>query len=75
VKKRRTPGRSAAYSVPEFVPNLQITVDYYNIKINDAIAAFGGGLQSVITACRANLSMSNIFCAAAQPPLYGRAAL
>ncbi|MEN2709194.1 TonB-dependent receptor plug domain-containing protein [Sphingomonas sp. NPDC092331] len=47
---------------PEFVPNLQLTVDYYNIKIDGAIAAFGGGLQSVITACRANLSMSNIFC-------------
>jgi iron complex outermembrane receptor protein len=47
---------------PEFVPNLQLTVDYYNIKIDGAIAAFGGGLQSVITACRANLSMSNVFC-------------
>ncbi len=47
---------------PSFVPNLQMTVDYYNIKIDGAIAAFGGGLQSVITACRANLSMSNIFC-------------
>ncbi|RYD59794.1 MAG: TonB-dependent receptor, partial [Sphingomonadales bacterium] len=47
---------------PEFVPNLQFTIDYYNIKIDGAIASFGGGLQSVITACRANLSMSNIFC-------------
>lgn len=47
---------------PDFVPNLQLTVDYYNIRIEGAIAAFGGGLQSVITACRANLSMSNIFC-------------
>ncbi|WP_157073666.1 TonB-dependent receptor plug domain-containing protein [Sphingomonas soli] len=47
---------------PAAVPNLQFTIDYYNIKIDGAIAAFGGGLQSVITACRANLSMSNIFC-------------
>ena len=47
---------------PAVVPNLQFTVDYYNIKIEGAIASFGGGLQSVITACRANLSMSNIFC-------------
>ncbi len=48
---------------PDFVPNLQITVDYYNIKISDAIAVFGGGLQPTINACRANLSLSNPFCA------------
>lgn len=47
---------------PEFVPNLQVTVDYYNIKIDGAIAAFGGGLQSVITGCRADLSLDNVFC-------------
>lgn len=47
---------------PEFVPNLQISVDYYNIKIKDAIAVFGGGLQPTITACRANLSLTNPFC-------------
>jgi outer membrane receptor protein involved in Fe transport len=48
---------------PDFVPNLQLTVDYYNIKIVDAIGSFGGGLQSVITACNANLSVDNVFCA------------
>lgn len=53
---------------PEFVPNLLVTVDYYNIKIADAIASFGGGLAQVVTACRANLSLSNIFC----PPLANR---
>ena len=47
---------------PDFVRNLQLTVDYYNIKIDNAIAAFGGGLQQVITACRGDLTMSNIFC-------------
>jgi iron complex outermembrane receptor protein len=47
---------------PTFAPRLQITVDYYNITIDGAIASFGGGLQQVITACRQNLSMSNIFC-------------
>ena len=47
---------------PDFIPNFQVTVDYYNIKIDGAIAAFGGGLQQVITACRGNLSASNIFC-------------
>lgn len=48
---------------PDFVPNLQITVDYYNIKISDAIAVFGGGLQPTINACRGDLSLSNPFCA------------
>lgn len=48
---------------PDFVPNLQITVDYYNIRISDAIAVFGGGLQPTINACRANLSLGNPFCA------------
>lgn len=47
---------------PEFVPNLQLTVDYYNIKIENAIGSFGGGLQSVITACNADMSLDNIFC-------------
>jgi outer membrane receptor protein involved in Fe transport len=48
---------------PEFVPNLQVTVDYYNIKISDAIAVFGGGLQPTINACRTELSLANPFCA------------
>lgn len=47
---------------PSFIPNLQLTIDYYNIKIDQAIGSFGGGLQSVITACNANLSLTNIFC-------------
>ncbi|QCB56170.1 TonB-dependent receptor [Sphingopyxis sp. PAMC25046] len=47
---------------PEFIPNLQLTVDYYNIKIDDAIGSFGGGLQAVITACNSDLSLDNIFC-------------
>ncbi|MEN3746334.1 TonB-dependent receptor [Sphingomonas sp. HF-S3] len=48
---------------PTMIPNLQVTVDYYNITIDGAIAVFGGGLQPTITACRANLSTSNPFCA------------
>jgi iron complex outermembrane recepter protein len=47
---------------PDFVPNLQITVDYYNIQIANAIAVFGGGMQPTITACRGNLSLDNPFC-------------
>lgn len=47
---------------PQFIPNLQLTVDYYSIEIEDAIAIFGGGLAPTITACRADLSLTNPFC-------------
>lgn len=47
---------------PDFVPDLTVALDYYNISIDGAIAVFGGGLQPTITACRANLSLDNIFC-------------
>lgn len=48
---------------PNFVENLQLTLDYYDIKIENAIAIFGGGLPTTITACRADMSLSNPFCA------------
>lgn len=47
---------------PTFAPRLQVTVDYYNIKVANAIAGFGGGLASTIGACRSNLSLDNPFC-------------
>ena len=47
---------------PSFVPSLSLTVDYYDIEIQDAIAIFGGGLSPTITACRANLTLDNEFC-------------
>lgn len=47
---------------PEAVPGLTLTADYYSIKIDDAIATFGGGLQSTITACQNDLSAQNVFC-------------
>ncbi len=48
---------------PAFVDNLMLTVDYYDIKIEDAIAIFGGGLPTTITACRADMVLTNPFCA------------
>ncbi|MDK2759862.1 MAG: TonB-dependent receptor [Sphingopyxis sp.] len=47
---------------PSFAPNLQFTVDYYNINIKNAIAAFAGGIGQTIAACRSDLSLSNPFC-------------
>lgn len=36
---------------PRFIPGLNITVDYYNIKIDDAIATFGGGTANILSTC------------------------
>lgn len=47
---------------PSMIPQLQLTVDYYNIEVNNAIAGFGGGLASTIGACAANMALSNPFC-------------
>lgn len=47
---------------PDFLPGLTVTADYYSIEIDDAIATFGGGLQSTIDACRADLDINSAFC-------------
>jgi len=36
---------------PNFVDGLSLSVDYYDIVINDAIAPFGGGAQEVLNTC------------------------
>jgi outer membrane receptor protein involved in Fe transport len=36
---------------PSFIPRLNITVDYYNIKVEDVIGTFGGGLNSALQLC------------------------
>jgi len=36
---------------PSFLEGLSVTVDYYDITINDAIAAFGGGANNVLQTC------------------------
>jgi len=50
------------YTPEETLPNLQINVDFYSIKIDNAIDVFGGGLQPTITACRAVLDINDPFC-------------
>ena len=47
---------------PAAIEGLSVTMDYYSIEIEDAIATFGGGLQSTIDACNQNLSLANVFC-------------
>ncbi len=36
---------------PSFIPRLAITVDYFDIKIEDQITAFGGTTQNVMNVC------------------------
>lgn len=36
---------------PNFIPGLNITFDYYNIEITDAITQFGGSVQNVLNVC------------------------
>ncbi|MEA1673196.1 TonB-dependent receptor domain-containing protein [Nitrospirillum sp. BR 11163] len=36
---------------PRFVPGLNLSVDYFNIKLEGAIAALGGGLQNTLNLC------------------------
>ncbi len=47
---------------PSQISGLNLTVDYYDIEIKDAIDIFGGGLSPTIDACRQNLSLDNPFC-------------
>jgi outer membrane receptor protein involved in Fe transport len=36
---------------PTFIPRLNITLDYYNIKVEDYIETFGGGLNGTLDLC------------------------
>jgi iron complex outermembrane recepter protein len=36
---------------PSFIPKLNITVDYYNIKVNNVISAAGGGVNNILDLC------------------------
>ena len=46
---------------PSFIPRLNITVDYFNIKIKNAIALAGGGAANILNLCY------NVFQDAANP--------
>lgn len=47
---------------PHFLNNATLTLDYYDIQIQDAIANFGGGLPTTIAACQADMRLDNPFC-------------
>jgi len=43
---------------PSFVPGLSVTVDYFNIKIDDYIASFGGSTANVLSVCYRNATVN-----------------
>lgn len=47
---------------PSFLNDFSVTVDYYNIKLSDAIAPFGGGVASNINSCFFAMDLSSPFC-------------
>ncbi|MCC6925029.1 TonB-dependent receptor [Novosphingobium sp.] len=46
---------------PKFVPGLSLTVDYYDIKVNNIIASVGA--QGIVNACYDQPTLANVFCA------------
>ena len=48
---------------PSFIPRLSVTVDYWNIKIGNAIATAGGGAANILNLCYNTFqNASNGFC-------------
>jgi len=40
-----------AVITPNFIEGLTLSVDYFDVSIDDAIAAFGGGTDNILTVC------------------------
>jgi outer membrane receptor protein involved in Fe transport len=60
---------------PSYVRGLQLSVDYYNIKLEDAISTLGGGgLQNVLNLCYNTIQdASSVYCQAIhRDPLSGQ---
>ncbi len=47
---------------PDSIPDLQISVDYWNIEVKDYINPLGGGPYGVIDACFASLDLDSAAC-------------
>lgn len=50
---------------PRFIPRLNITVDYFNIKVEDYISTFGGGLNNSLSLCYNEIQdINSVYCQA-----------
>ncbi|MDQ8756475.1 TonB-dependent receptor [Sphingosinicella sp. LHD-64] len=44
---------------PRFIPRLNVTVDYYNIKVDNAIAVAGGSVNNILSLCYNTIQDAN----------------
>jgi outer membrane receptor protein involved in Fe transport len=50
---------------PSFLPSLAVTIDYFDIELEDAIAQLGGGLQNTLNLCYLTVrDVNSDFCQA-----------
>jgi iron complex outermembrane recepter protein len=50
---------------PSFIPSLAVTIDYFEITLDDAIAQLGGGLQNTLNLCYLTVQdVNSDFCQA-----------
>lgn len=47
---------------PQWLSGMRVNVDYYDIKIKNAIARLGGGALGTLNACFASLDINSEFC-------------
>lgn len=47
---------------PRFIPGLALTVDYYNIRVNNIIVSVGA--QTIVNQCYDSTTLNNVFCSA-----------
>lgn len=50
---------------PTFIPRLNITADYFNIKVDNYISTFGGGLNNTLNLCYNQIqNINSVYCQA-----------
>ncbi|QNE32282.1 TonB-dependent receptor [Sphingomonas sp. NBWT7] len=50
---------------PSFIPRLNVTVDYFKIKVDDYISTFGGGLNNTLNLCYNQIqNINSVYCQA-----------
>ena len=59
-----------AVITPQSLPGFSLSLDYYDIKVNNVIA--GLGVQNIVNACYDSATLDNVFCGQFQRNLTGR---
>ncbi|CAN5130850.1 hypothetical protein BH10PSE2_BH10PSE2_11670 [soil metagenome] len=57
---------------PAFVPGLNLTLDYYDIKVDGYIGSLAGGVSGIVAGCFASLDLNSAACNSAVGPLIFR---